>query len=119
VLDTVPGRRIGYVTDLRFTLANVERLVALLAGVDLLHIEAVFSDADRAQAQRKNHLTTLQAGTIARRLVARHVVPFHFSARYRGDEDRLRAEVAAAFGGEVQAAPSVATTPSTSGGDDE
>ena len=100
VLDTVPGRRIGYVTDLRGTPDNVERLAALLAGCDLLYIESVFSDADREQARRKNHLTARDAGAIARRLGARQVVPFHFSPRYRGGEERLRAEVAAAWRGE-------------------
>ena len=96
VLDTVPGRRIGYVTDLRFTPANVERLAALLRGCDLLHIEAVFRDEDRDQAARKNHLTAAQAGDIARRLSARRVLPFHFSPRYRGAEGLLRDEVEAA-----------------------
>jgi len=96
VLDTVPGRRIGYVTDLRFTPANVERLAALLRGCDLLHIEAVFRDEDRDQAARKNHLTAAQAGDIARRLSARRVLPFHFSPRYRGAEGVLRDEVEAA-----------------------
>ena len=95
VLDTVPGRRIGYVTDLRFTAANVEQLARLLDRVDLLHIEAVFLDRDRDQALRKNHLTARQAGEIARRLGAKKVVPFHFSPRYRGDEAALRDEVAA------------------------
>jgi ribonuclease Z len=97
VLDTVPGRRIGYVTDLRFTPANVERLAALLGGCDLLHIEAVFRDEDRDQAARKNHLTAAQAGEIARRLAARRVLPFHFSPRYRGAEGVLRDEVEAAW----------------------
>jgi ribonuclease Z len=96
VLDTVPGRRIGYVTDLRFTPANVERLAALLGGCDLLHIEAVFRDEDREQAARKNHLTAAQAGEIARRLAARRVLPFHFSPRYRGAEGSLRDELEAA-----------------------
>jgi ribonuclease Z len=98
VLDTVPGRRIGYVTDLRFTEANVEQLQALLTDADLLYIESVFLDADRDQALRKNHLTARQAGEIARRLGAKKVVPFHFSPRYRGREDELRAEVQAASG---------------------
>ena len=97
VLDTVPGRRIGYVTDLRFTADNVEQLVRLLDGVDLLYIESVFLERDREQAARKNHLTARQAGEIARRLCARKVVPFHFSPRYRGDEAALREEVAAAW----------------------
>ena len=97
VLDTVPGRRIGYVTDLRATEANLAQLARVLADVDLLYVESVFLESDRAQAQRKNHLTAQQAGTLARRLRARKVVPFHFSPRYRGDEAALRAEVEAAW----------------------
>lgn len=99
VLDTVPGRRIGYVTDLRYTAHNVEQLARLLGAVDLLYIEAVFLDADRAHAQRKNHLTAQQAGTIARALRAKKVVPFHHSPRYRGREAELHAEVEAAWRG--------------------
>lgn len=99
VLDTVPGRRIGYVTDLRYTEANVEQLLRLLGDVDLLYIESVFLDADREHARRKNHLTARQAGETARRLRARQVVPFHFSPRYRGREAALRAEVQAAWEG--------------------
>jgi ribonuclease Z len=97
VLDTVPGRRIGYVTDLRFTEANIEQLEKLLADADLLYIESVFLDADKDQALRKNHLTAGQAGEIARQLRVKKVVPFHFSPRYRGREDELRAEVLAAM----------------------
>jgi Metal-dependent hydrolases of the beta-lactamase superfamily III len=97
VLDTVAGRRIGYVTDLRFTPGNVEQLANLLDDVDLLYIESVFLERDRDQAARKNHLTARQAGAIAQRLGARKVVPFHFSPRYRGDEATLREEVAAAW----------------------
>ncbi|HEV8690142.1 MAG TPA: MBL fold metallo-hydrolase [Ideonella sp.] len=97
VLDTVPGRRIGYVTDLRFTEANIEQLAHHLSNVDLLHIESVFLDADRDHALRKNHLTARQAGEIARRLRAKKVVPFHFSPRYHGREDEVRAEVLAAW----------------------
>jgi ribonuclease Z len=99
VLDTVPGRRIGYVTDLRFTEANIEQLLQHLMDVDLLYIESRFLDEEREQAARKNHLTARQAGEIARRLRARRLVPFHFSPRYRGREDDLRAEAFAAWGG--------------------
>jgi ribonuclease Z len=97
VLDTIPGRRIGYVTDLRYTPDNVAQLERLLGDCDLLHIESVFAEADREQAQRKNHLTARQAGEIARRLRAKRVVPFHHSPRYRGREVDLRAEVEAAW----------------------
>lgn len=95
--EFVPGRRFGYVTDLRYTEPNFRVLEALLAGVDVLFIEAVFLDAEAEQAARKNHLTAAQAGRIARRLAARAVVPFHFSPRYEGRAQELRAEVEAAW----------------------
>lgn len=100
VLDAVEGRRIGYVTDLCFTPANVGRLQRLLGGVDLLHIEAVFADTEGDHAARKNHLTARQAGEIARALRAKRVVPFHHSPRYRGREQALRDEVWAAWQGD-------------------
>ncbi|AKJ27538.1 ribonuclease Z [Caldimonas brevitalea] len=102
VLDVVAGRRIGYVTDLRCTEANVEQLVRLLTDVDLLHIETVFLDEDRAHALRKNHLTAAQAGAIARRLRARALVPFHFSPRYEGRTGELVAEARDAWGGSAE-----------------
>lgn len=101
VLDTVAGRRIGYVTDLRFTEPNIEQLNRLLADVDQLYIESVFMEAEREHALRKNHLTARQAGEIARRVRAKKLVPFHFSPRYLGREDEVRAEAFAAWAGEA------------------
>lgn len=97
----VAGQRIGYVTDLRYTDANLSALDALLNGVDILFIESVFLEADRQQAERKNHLTAWQAGSIGRRLGARAVIPFHFSPRYEERAGQLRAEVHAAWAGEA------------------
>jgi ribonuclease Z len=105
VLDEVPGRRIGYVTDLRCTEANVQALDALLHGADVLFIESVFLDADREHALRKNHLTARQAGWIARQVGAKSVVPFHFSPRYDGREQRLLDEAKAAFEGRLAGSP--------------
>jgi len=99
VLDVVAGRRIGYVTDLRASEANVQQLHGILAGCDVLYIESVFLDANRAHAERKNHLTARQAGEIARRLGARSVTPFHFSPRYAGRDAELLAEAQSAFSG--------------------
>ena len=99
ILDVAPGRRIGYVTDLRCTEANLRTLAPLIAGVDQLFIESVFLDADRAHAQRKNHLTARQAGQIARAVGARSVVPFHISPRYGGSTAEVAAELQAAWSG--------------------
>lgn len=62
VLDVVPGQRIGYATDLRYTDANVRTLAELFADVDVLFIESVFLDEDAEHGLRKNHLTAGQAG---------------------------------------------------------
>jgi ribonuclease Z len=98
-LELVPGRRVGYVTDIRHTEENLRALERLLAGVDILFIESVFLDAEADHAERKNHLTATQAGSIARRLGAKAVVPFHFSPRYEGRAAEVQAEVQAAWRG--------------------
>lgn len=95
--ECVPGTRIGYVTDTRYTDANLAALDGLLADVDTLFIESVFLHADVAHAERKNHLTARQAGEIARRVGAKAVVPFHFSPRYEGRSAEVIAEVQAAW----------------------
>jgi ribonuclease Z len=99
ILDIVPGRRIGYVTDLRYTEPNVQTLAQLLADVDLLFIESVFLEEDAAHGARKNHLTAQQAGRIARWVGAKAVVPFHFSPRYEERSADLIAELQAAWSG--------------------
>jgi ribonuclease Z len=98
-LQSVPGKRIGYATDFLYTEANLAALEQLLNGVDLLFIESAFLDAEADHAARKNHLTAKQAGTIARRVGAKAVVPFHFSPRYEDRAAELMAEVQAAWAG--------------------
>lgn len=96
-LRIVPGQKVAYVTDVRFHEENVRQIAELAAGADLLFIETPFLDADAPIAARKNHLTAAQAGRIARRAGAKAIVPFHFSPRYGGMEERLIAEAEAAF----------------------
>ncbi len=92
VLEFAPGQKICYVTDLADNERNRAALAAFLEGADLLFIEAVFLDADRALAERKSHLTARAAGSIARAAGIKSAVPFHFSPRYIGRESELRRE---------------------------
>lgn len=101
VLRIVPGQKIGYVVDVGYAPENVSRIVDLVAGADMLFIEAVFAAADAAHAADRAHLTTAQAGEIARRAGVKRIVPFHFSPRYAGESERLVREVAEAFGAAV------------------
>lgn len=99
VLAVVPGDRLAYVTDVAWHAANVEAILALAAGAELLFIEAPFLDRDRERAAARRHLTARQAGELARLAGARRAVPFHFSPRHAEEEDLLRQEFEAAFAG--------------------
>ncbi|HEU4623833.1 MAG TPA: MBL fold metallo-hydrolase [Steroidobacteraceae bacterium] len=92
ILEFVPGKKLCYVTDIGGHERNLERVVDFVRDADLLFIEAVFLEADAELAARKAHLTTMQAGEIARRAQVKRAEPFHFSSRYRGSEAAHREE---------------------------
>jgi len=95
-----PGQKITYVTDVVYHPANAEKIVQLARGSDLLFIESSFLQEDADRAARKYHLTTAQAGRLAREAGVKEVIPFHFSAKYNGKGERFYQEVRAAFLGE-------------------
>jgi ribonuclease Z len=97
VLQIVPGQKIGYVTDVAYLAENERCIVDLVRGADILFIEAPFAREDAELAADRAHLTTDQAGHIARLAGVKRVEPFHFSPRYSGEEARLMSEVDRAF----------------------
>lgn len=99
ILRIVPGQKIGYVVDTLYNEDNARRVIELVEDADQLFIEAPFLQRDAAHAAARYHLTAHQAGTLARQAQVKQCIPFHFSARYSGEEDTLRAEAAAAFHG--------------------
>jgi ribonuclease Z len=103
-LELVPGERLCYVTDIAHHEENAARVARFAADADLLYIETVFLAQDGEHAARKLHLTAEQAGRMARAARAKTVVPFHFSPRYMGREDELRAELERARGADSGAA---------------
>jgi len=96
-LRTTRGQKIAYVVDAAYHEENVGKIITLARGADQLFIEAAFLDADAEIAAQRRHLTAHQAGDIAKRAGVARFVPFHFSARYRKQEDRLRSEAEQAF----------------------
>ncbi|RTL80389.1 MAG: ribonuclease Z [Hyphomicrobiales bacterium] len=97
IMQMSSGRKIAYVVDCSFTVANVDRILALAGDADTLFIEATFSDVDAAVAAQRRHLTARQAGVIGRLARAKRLVTFHYSPRYRGEGERLAEEAQAAF----------------------
>ncbi|HJY42710.1 MAG TPA: MBL fold metallo-hydrolase [Steroidobacteraceae bacterium] len=92
VLESVPGQRVCYVTDVAGHENNTRELISFLRAADVAFIEAVFLEEDRAHAERKAHLTAAQSGAIARAAGVHAAVPFHFSTRYFPEERSLRDE---------------------------
>jgi ribonuclease Z len=93
ILHIVPGQKIAYVTDAAYSPANAEKIVDLVRGADFLFIESTFLDRDRERAMERYHLTAHQTGLLAREAEAVRTIPFHFSPRYQGLEDKLRGEL--------------------------
>jgi len=96
-LRTARGQKIAYVVDLAYDEQNVEKVVALARDADQLFIEAPFLDVDANIAAERWHLTARQSGNIAKRARVSHLIPFHFSARYRDRADELTREAEEAF----------------------
>lgn len=94
-----PGQRIVYVTDARFSPDNIERILMLAHGADLLVCETPFLEANREHAEARAHLTARQAGALARWAGVRHLQVFHFSARHEGAGEELRREAEDEFTG--------------------
>lgn len=97
VVKVTPGQRIAYVTDARYNEDNARRIVDLVAGSELVFIEASFLQEDADTAARKYHLTARQAGALARKAGAKRMVPFHYSPKYKMQGDVLFKEAMSAF----------------------
>lgn len=99
IIQIAPGQKITYVTDVVHHPENAKKIIDLARGSDVLFIESSFLQEDAGRAAEKYHLTTEQAGRLAREAGVKEVVPFHFSAKYNGAGERLFQEVQAAFTG--------------------
>ncbi|MBI3805480.1 MAG: ribonuclease Z [Nitrospirae bacterium] len=101
IIQIAPGQKISYVTDVVYHSENARRIIDLVRGSDILFIESAFLQEDADRAAEKYHLTTAQAGLLARDAGVKEVAPFHFSAKYNGEGERHFQEVREAFKGKV------------------
>lgn len=97
LLMETEGQKVVYVVDNIFSPDNVEKILSIAQGADLLYCEAAFSNEDEARAKERYHLTATQAGTLARWAEVKRFIPFHFSTRYEAEPNRLLEEAMEAF----------------------
>ncbi len=91
------GQKVCYVTDAVWSDENVEKIVKLAGGAELLFIEAPFLQEDAANAAQKYHLTAHQAGALASMADVKRFIIFHFSPKYKNRRDALQREATNAF----------------------
>ncbi len=95
-----PGQRLAYITDVSGTPENMQKMITLANGADILFVEAAFSHHHRDIALAKHHLTARQAGELARACGVRQYHLFHYSPRYTDCPALLEEEARAAFNGQ-------------------
>jgi ribonuclease Z len=95
------GQKIAYVVDTLYCPENEARIATLAREADLFFCESPFLDEDEAQATKRYHLTTRQAGLLGRAAAVKKLVVFHFSPRYAGQAERIYREAQEAFRGVV------------------
>ena len=61
-----PGQKIGYVVDTVFNPENNKRIVELVRGADRFFCESPFLAEEEERGRDRYHLTSRQAGTLAR-----------------------------------------------------
>ena len=91
------GMKISYITDVIFSEENVEKIISLVKGSDVLYCESVFLSKDKEQAYKVYHLTTDQTAFIAKEAEVKKLIVFHFSRRYGNNKEEILNEIKQIF----------------------
>ncbi len=94
-----PGQKIAYITDTVFQEGNNEKIVELVKDADKFFCESPFIAEEKERGKERRHLTSRQAGTLARRAKVKKLIPFHFSPKHFERKDQLYREAEEAFTG--------------------
>jgi ribonuclease Z len=97
IADITKGQKLSYVVDALGSNENIEKIVRLVKGSDILYIETYFLDKDRDRATERYHLTAKEAGHIARMAGVGKVESIHCSPRYSNELTRLLKELEEEF----------------------
>lgn len=81
-----PPRKYAYCSDT----AYYEKIIPVIADVNVLYHEATFSSADLARAKETFHSSAAQAAVIAKIANVKRLIIGHFSARYPDEQILLR-----------------------------
>jgi ribonuclease Z len=97
IADIARGQKLSYVVDMLGNKENIQKVIRLVGGSDVLYIEACFLERDKDRARDRYHLTAREAGRIAGEAGIRRLEIFHFSPRYIDSPGLLEEEAEEEF----------------------
>ncbi len=105
LVEITPGQKIGYVVDTIYNEPNSKRIIELVKSADIFFCESPFLADEEIRGQERFHLTSHQAGTMARDAHVKKLQVFHFSRRHMAHRERFYREADNAFKGSREASP--------------
>jgi len=100
LMDISPGQKIGYVVDTVYNEQNKRKIIDLVQSADIFFCESPFLANEVARGLERHHLTSRQAGIIAREAEVKKLNVFHFSGRHTLRTEQIIQEAEEAFRGE-------------------
>lgn len=94
-----PGQKIAYVVDTVFNERNNQKIVGLVQEADVFYCESPFIAEEEERGRERCHLTSRQAGLLAREAQVKQLRTFHFSAKHSARTGQLYREAEEAFRG--------------------
>ena len=102
LVDVSPGQKIGYVVDTVYNEPNKKRIIELIKSADIFFCESPFLADEEARGKERFHLTSHQAGSLAREACVKKLRVFHFSRKHIPHRERFYKEAEAAFQGTLR-----------------
>lgn len=98
LLEKKPVEKVAYITDVKGSSANKEKILSLIHRADILFCESHFLTKDQERAEATCHLTASQVGEMAHLAEVKKLELFHFSPRYtRREHKKIVAEAQKAY----------------------
>ncbi|MDC0207132.1 ribonuclease Z [Nitrospinae bacterium] len=99
LIDITPGQKIAYVVDTVYNEQNKRKIIDLVQSADIFFCESPFLADEELRGQERFHLTSHQAGILAREACAKKLSVFHFSRKHMSHRERFYEEAEKAFRG--------------------
>ncbi|MGV7221084.1 MAG: ribonuclease Z [Nitrospinales bacterium] len=97
LVDITQGQKIAYIVDTVYSEKNKPKITNLVREADCFFCESPFLADEEERGRERCHLTTRQAGLLAREAEVKELKIFHFSSKHSHCRDQFYLEADDAF----------------------